>query len=421
MLIYRIFIWLYPRIVWVLRFFNPKARLWVSGRKGIFQKLSAAFHRNNKPVIWMHCASLGEFEQGRPLLEEMRKQYPQHCILLTFFSPSGYEVRKNYEGADHVFYLPIDSPANASRFFNIVQPSLVVFIKYEFWYYYLNEAKQRNIPLLLVSGIFRSSQLFFKWYGGVHRKMLSFFSFLFVQHETSARLLENIGYQKTVIVSGDTRFDRVISIASDQKPIHAIESFCGQHTVVVAGSTWTEDDEELDHFANTYSSIKFIVAPHDIYKERLDECLSLYKHSMLYSSYEKRLNAGETIPPDLNVLIIDNMGMLSRLYLYATVAYIGGGFGEDGIHNTLEAAVYYKPVVFGPEYEKFLEAVELVERGGAFCVDDALELEEILKELLEKTNAYKTAAKIAGDYVQEKAGATKQVMEFIQENRLLIS
>jgi 3-deoxy-D-manno-octulosonic-acid transferase len=170
MLVYRLFILLYPKIVWLLRFTNPKAKLWLSGRSGVFKKLAAAFHKNNRPVIWMHCASLGEFEQGRPVLESLRKKYPSHCILLTFFSPSGYEIRKNYDGADHIFYLPMDSPSNASRFLNIVQPSLVLFVKYEFWYYYLNETKQRNIPLLLVSGIFRKNQLFFKWYGGMHRK-----------------------------------------------------------------------------------------------------------------------------------------------------------------------------------------------------------------------------------------------------------
>ncbi len=421
MLIYRIFIWLYPKVAWLLGFTNQKANAWVEGRKGLFKKLSAAFHKNTSPVIWMHCASLGEFEQGLPVLQSLKQQYPGHSVLLTFFSPSGYEVRKNYKGVDHVFYLPMDSPSHASRFLNIVQPSLVLFVKYEFWYYYLHEAKQRNIPLLLVSGIFRKDQLFFKWYGGINRKMLSFFSYFFVQNQASALLLQSLGYKEQVMISGDTRFDRVISIANNFEPLNTIDHFCKDKISIVAGSTWTEDDEELDHFANTNPSIKFIIAPHAIEEERLKECLLLYKHSMLYSVYEKALQTGTNIPADVNVLIIDNMGMLSRLYHYATICYIGGGFGDDGIHNVLEAAVYNKPVVFGPEYDKYFEADDLLDAGGAFSIEDALELEKILHQLLENKNMYNTAAKAAGEYVRGHAGAAAKVMQYIQENRLLIS
>lgn len=419
MIAYRLFIFLYPKIVWLLRFTNPKAKLWVAGRKGVFKKLSVAFHKNNKPVIWMHCASLGEFEQGRPVLETLRKKYPSHCLLLTFFSPSGYEIRKNYEGVDYVFYLPMDSPSHASRFLNIVQPSLVLFVKYEFWYYYLQEAKQRNIPLLLVSGIFRKDQLFFKWYGHAHRKMLSFFTCLFVQNNQSASLLKSIGYEENVVLSGDTRFDRVISIANDFEQIATIDTFCKDQPTIVAGSTWTDDDEELDHFANTNPSVKFIIAPHDIGTDRLKECLQLYKHSILYSDYEKALQQGRSVPADINVIIIDNMGMLSRLYRYASICYVGGGFGDDGIHNVLEAAVYSKPVVFGPVYDKFFEAEELLDCEGAFSVADALELEALLKDLLKKETLYHSAATAAGRYVRDHSGATGHVMKFIQENRLL--
>lgn len=421
MLIYRIFIWLYPKFAWLLGFSNRKARLWTQGRRGIFKKLSAAFHKNTSPVIWMHCASLGEFEQGSPVLESLRKQYPDHCIVLTFFSPSGFEVKKNYTGSDHVFYLPMDSAANANRFYNIVQPSLVLFVKYEFWYYYLSEAKQRNIPLVLISGIFRKDQLFFKWYGSVNRKMLSFFSYLFVQNQASAELLQSIGYTDQVMISGDTRFDRVISIANGFESIPVVDHFCKGQTTIVAGSTWTEDDEELDHYANTNPSIKFIIAPHDIEEERLKECLSLYKHSMLYSAYEKAQHAGKAIPAGTNVLIIDNMGMLSRLYHYATICYVGGGFGDDGIHNILEAAVYSKPVVFGPVYDKYFEADGLLDEGGAFTIGDALELENLLKEFLGSKEFYDSAAEAAGKYVRDHAGATQKAMKYIQENRLLIS
>ena len=421
MLFYRIFIWLYPKLAWLLGFSNKKARMWEIGRRSIFKHLAAAFHKNQAPVIWMHTASLGEFEQGLPVLENLRKQYPEHILLLTFFSPSGYEIRKNHPGVDHIFYLPIDSPSNANRFLNIVQPSLILFVKYEFWYYYLQEAKHRNIPLLLVSGIFRKDQSFFYWYGGIYRKMLSFFSQLFVQNESSSTLLQTIGLEEQVMISGDTRFDRVIAIAQKFEPISLIEKFCGSSAVIVAGSTWTEDDEELDHFANTHPNSKFIIAPHDIDEDRLKECLSLYKNAILYSAYEKAMNTGESIPQHTHVLIMDNMGMLSRLYRYATICYVGGGFGDDGIHNILEPAVFGKPVIFGPEYDKYFEADELLDCGGAFCIEDALELEKCLQDLLDNKEMYTAAANASGEYVRTKAGATGKVMKYIQENRLLIS
>ena len=418
---YLLFTWLYPKIAWVLSFSNQKAGLWLEGRKGLFEKLEKAFTNNTQPVIWMHCSSLGEFEQGLPVLENIRSQYPGYRILLTFFSPSGYEIRKNYAGVDDVFYLPMDSLKNAKRFFNIVNPSLILFVKYEYWYFYLHQAKQRNIPLLLVSGIFRRSQPFFKWYGGFHRKILSLFSFLFIQNIESAELLKGIGLQKQVVISGDTRFDRVINIAQRFTPIDLIEKFCNHHPTLIAGSTWTDDDEELDHFANIHPQIKCIIAPHDIEKERLDECLLLYKHSILFSEYQKNSEEGKNISDNINVLIIDNMGMLSKLYHYATVCYIGGGFGDDGIHNALEAAVYGKPVVFGPVYDKYIEAGELIEYGGAFSIDDALELETLLEELFNDKATWNTAASASAQYVIDKAGATAKLMNYIQENRLLIN
>lgn len=421
MLLYRLFIWLYPIIARLMGLGNAKARLWVAGRKKLFEQLSSAFYKNPHPVIWIHCASLGEFEQGLPVLEGLKKSYPRHQILLTFFSPSGYEVRKNYPGANHIFYLPMDSPGHAERFLDIVQPSLVIFIKYEFWFYYLKEIRNRDIPLLLVSGIFRADQPFFKWYGSLHRKMLTAFSWLLVQNETAAQLLQSIGQTNNVIISGDTRFDRVITIAERFEQIPVIETFSGSYPTVVAGSTWTEDDEELNHFANSRPETRWIIAPHVIEAERLEECLQLYKHSMLFSAYEDALAKKEPIPADLNVLIIDNMGMLSRLYHYATIAYVGGGFGDDGIHNILEAAVYRIPVVFGPVYDKYAEAEEMIDQGGAFVIEDALELEKLLQELLQKKEMYTIAARAAGNYVKTKAGATEKVLQVIQEKRLLTS
>ena len=413
--IYLFFIRLYPLVVQLVGLSNAKARLWVAGRKDIFKKLNGVFTGNQQPVVWMHCASLGEFEQGKPVLEKLRNENPAAKILLTFFSPSGYEIRKDYKGADWIFYLPMDSPSNAKRFLDLVQPQLIVFVKYEFWYYYLTEAKQRAIPLLLVSGIFRDKQSFFKWYGGFYRQMLYCFTHFFVQNNHSAQLLASIGIRANVTISGDTRFDRVIDIATHFTPISLIEQFIGNHPVIVAGSTWTDDDEELDHYANTHPGTRFIIAPHDIGESRIKECLALYRNAVLFSELIK---TGVTEEKN-HILIIDNIGLLSRLYHYATVCYVGGGFGNDGVHNVLEAAVYNKPVVIGPVYEKFVEAIGLVEAGGAFSIENALELEQTCDQLMEQGEYYQEACTNAGRFVQEYAGATSAVMDYIQKNRLL--
>lgn len=375
-------------------------------------------NRDPAPRIWVHCSSLGEFEQGRPIIEALKASYPGYKILLTFFSPSGYEVQKDYKGADYIYYMPMDSFVTANRFYNAVQPRLVVFIKYEFWYFYLSEAAKRKIPLLLVSGVFRSTQPFFKTWGGFHRSMLRCFTHLFVQTKEAAELLKEIDITN-VSISGDTRFDRVLQIAANPTNYKAIDTFCTGKKVLVAGSTWTDDDEELDHYANARSDYRFIIAPHDIGEERLKECDTLYKCSMRYSVYTKKIEAGEKINAAINTLIIDNIGMLKHLYAYATVCYVGGGFGGDGVHNVAEAAVYFKPVVFGPVYDKFVEAVGLVEEEGAFDVQDALELEQQLDELFTNQALYKKACNNAGNYIKTRAGATSQVMAYIQEKRLL--
>lgn len=364
----------------------------------------------------MHCASLGEFEQGRPVLEALREQYPGHKFLLTFFSPSGYEVRKDYKGADLIAYLPMDSKANAMKFINMVNPKLVLWVKYEYWYYYLTALKKKQVPVLLISGIFRPDQPFFKWYGRLHQYMLESFSQLFVQNDASKQLLNNIGFKK-VTVNGDTRFDRVVEIAAGFRAIPAIEAFCGNHRVIVAGSTWDADEEELDHYANTYPELRFIIAPHEIDEPHLHDIEQLFKHCIRFSEWSKTMKAD----PSINTLIIDNIGMLSKLYHYATITYIGGGFGKDGVHNVLEAAVYGKPVVFGPVYDKFIEAAELVETGGGISIETALELEEVFNELLEDSITYEKAATAAARYVASKTGATNAVTAYIQENRLLTS
>ena len=411
---YIIFIKVYPLIAALLSPFNNKAKLWLKGRRKIFENIDAAITDKTTKKIWMHCASLGEFEQGRPLLEKFKELYPGYKLVLTFFSPSGYEVQKNSTIADYIFYLPIDSSRNAKKFLDLVQPSLIVFVKYEYWYYYLKESNNRKIPLLLVSGIFLPEFSFFKWYGNMRREMLRFFTHFFVQTGNSKQLLETVDI-KNVSVSGDTRFDRVLEIVTETKSFPELERFINNTKTIVAGSTWTDDDEVLDHFANAHPELKFIIAPHDIEKERLKECIKLYKHSILYSDY---INNPSAAREKINTLIIDNIGTLKFLYRYATICYVGGGFG-NGIHNVLEAAVYYKPVVFGPAYEKFSEAIELIDKGGAFDVEDAIELEEQLNELLSDEKFCSEASNIAGDYVKNHSGATDAIMKYIQENRLL--
>ena len=412
---YNIFLFLYRIGVRVAALWNGKAKKWVRGRQDIFSKLELAFKDNNRPVVWMHCSSLGEFEQGRPVLEALRVQYPSHLFLLTFFSPSGYEVRKDYPGADHIFYLPMDSRLNAKRFVDLAKPSLVLWIKYDYWYYYLSTLKKRGVPLLLVSGVFLPNMTFFKWYGRLHRYMLDCFTHLFIQTPESAELLKPLSFLKHVTVAGDTRFDRVVQIASQFQRIEPIEQFCQGATTIVAGSTWVEDDEELDHYANAHPEIKFIIAPHEIDEERLEEMEKLYKRSIRFSTFKNNT----LLPIDTNVLLIDNIGMLSKLYHYATITYVGGAFGEAGVHNVLEAAVYGKPVVFGPAYDWYVEAVDLVEREAAFTVESAVELEELFNDLLADQQWLKETGDAAKEYVFSKTGATQMIVGYVQENRLL--
>lgn len=363
----------------------------------------------------MHCASLGEFEQGRPVLEEIKNKYPAYKIVVSFFSPSGYEIRKNYPGADTIIYLPIDNLNNAKKLIAAINPSLVIWVKYEYWYYYLTELKKRNIPVILVSGIFRETQPFFKWYGGIWKIMLGCFQQLFVQNESSKKLLSKIGIEKNVSVTGDTRFDRVIAIADKKEPVKFIIGFVGGKQVLVAGSSWEDDEIELIHYVKAHPEIKFIIAPHEIDKESMEDVKKEFTNSIFYSELE----TGILVPENINVLIIDNIGMLSRLYQYADITYVGGGFRKDGIHNILEAAVYRKPVIFGPVYEKFAEARDLVEAGGAFTINNALELEALLDRLFKNKIELEKTCKIAGDYVHSKKGATQKIMDYVTENRLL--
>jgi len=402
--------------------FNTKARLGVQGRKNVFSQIKTTAAATSEQVVWMHCASLGEFEQGRPLLESLKQHYPHITIVLTFFSASGYEVMKNYKGADHIYYLPMDSSSNAKRMIDALNPTLVLWVKYEFWYYYLHELKNRGIPVLLISGIFWSTHSFFQWYGKIWRQMLFCFKHLFVQNETSKVLLAGIGFTENVSVTGDTRFDRVIEIAEQFETLPLIEQFCGDSNVLVAGSTWEDDEAELTHYVRANPQIKFIIAPHEIDAANLKDVKKEFPDSIFYSALVN--NQQQTINKQVktpHILIIDNVGMLSRLYQYADVTYVGGAFGADGVHNVLEAAVYGKPVIFGPEYEKYSEAIGLVGCGGGITIENALELESTLNELWNDETLLTTKGKASKNYVYANKGASKKIIQFIQENRLLTS
>ena len=405
LLLYNLFISLYQISARILALFSPKAKKWVQGRKNWKNHLASV--PSGKPLIWMHCASLGEFEQGRPVFENLKEQYPDHYFLLSFFSPSGYEAKKDYSRADRVIYLPFGKRKTVESFLNIIQPKIVVWVKYEYWYHYLKLLYERNIPVFLISAIFRPSQPFFKFYGSLHRKMLNFFRHLFVQDEASKSLLTNILPQEKITVCGDTRFDRVIQIADAFNPLKEIEDFINNRTVIVAGSAWQEDIEVLDHFANTRKDICFIIAPHETDLETVVAIKALIPAAIPYSVYIK-------IRETSNVLVIDNIGMLSKLYHYAHICYIGGGFG-NGIHNTTEAAVYGKPLVFGPAYRKFREARDLVKLRAAFPVQSALEFEAVLEELLENEELNKNACKAAHQYVMSQRGATEKIMKVLLE------
>jgi 3-deoxy-D-manno-octulosonic-acid transferase len=421
---YNCFIALYAAGLRLAAFWNPKARLWVKGRVGLFKKLSDRVSQlpNDKhhQRIWMHCASLGEFEQGRPVLEKLKGKYPEAVIIVSFFSPSGYEIRKNYALADIVCYLPLDTPGNAKQFVDIIKPTLVLWIRYEFWMHYLEELKRRNIPLLLVSGLLRDPAYFAGFYNTYRRKLYSAFTHFFVQTEDSAILFRNMGFEDRVSVSGDTRFDRVIEIADQFEAVVPVAAFCEGHRVLAAGSTWTEDEEELTHYVRANNDIRFIIAPHETDIENIRDVQKEFPRSVLYSELAAAGNTGKP-PGDINTLIIDNVGMLSRLYHYADITYVGGGFGDDGLHNILEAAVYGKPVFFGPVYDRHYEAVDMEAAGGAVSVENALELEAKLNELWNDAALLKQRGEAAKSYIYRNAGATEHILSYIYRNRLLTS
>jgi len=401
LLIYNLFLRIYLILILISSFFNKKAKKWIAGRKNnnVVQSPSS---------FWFHFASLGEFEQGRPVLEKMRQLHPDQKIVITFFSPSGYEVRKNTPLADYVYYLPLDTLKNAREFIDNINPTLAVFTKYEYWYHYFNELNKRQIPLYVISGIFRPKQIFFKWYGGLHRKMLGFVTRFFVQDEQSKVLLKTVGINN-VTVSGDTRFDRVWENAQSPKQLAVIEKFKAGKPIFIGGSTWPKDEELIASLIPIYSDWKFIIAPHEIGEAKIQALLKL-------TPQEKAIRFSEindsSVLDNYTVLIIDNIGMLSSLYQYGDIAFIGGGFGA-GIHNILEAAAFGLPVIFGPRYQKFKEARDVVEKQLGFSVINEEELKEVA-DILIADSAYRTeTGKKIQAYVKANTGATQKFLEVI--------
>ncbi len=402
LLIYNCLLQIYLILILISSFFNKKAKKWLKGRKN-------ANFRPEQNSIWFHFASLGEFEQGRPVLEKIRLLKPDNVIIITFFSPSGYEIRKNTPLADRVYYLPLDSRKNACKFIDTIKPEIAIFTKYEYWYHYFNELHQRQIPLYIISGVFNPKQIFFKWYGGLHRKILSFVTHFFLQDAESVKLLLNIGINK-VSISGDTRFDRVYENAKNIQPISLIEKFKNNKPIFIGGSTWPEDEKLITALVSFYPSWKFIIAPHEITEEKILTLLSSLPQgkTVRFSAIKN----GNTPISNFKILIIDNIGMLSSLYQYGDVAFIGGGFGA-GIHNTLEAAAFGLPVIFGPNYSKFNEAKDIIDQKLGFSIHNEKDLLEVTDKLL-LDNAYREKKSLnIKAYVKANTGATEMILKAI--------
>lgn len=412
---YNIFLWLYRVGIYLASFFNAKARLWIKGRVLIFPKIRKDLKGIQGKVVWMHAASLGEYEQGKPVLKRLLAEYPDITPVISFFSPSGYEVIKKKNEFPHTYYLPMDSVINVQQWMSIVNPSLVVWVKYEYWYFYLRAIRRRNIPLIMVSGIYRRNQPFFKWYGGLYRDMLRAFSHFFVQNEPSKRYLSTLIEKDKITMSGDTRCDRVIEIAEGFTPISLIEDFCKEHRVIVCGSTWEEDEEVWIHYINKMQQLRFIIAPHEIDPSNIQAVKARFTNAITYTEYQ---TAGNN-PGNRNCLIVDNIGMLSRLYHYADITYVGGGFGDSGLHNILEAAVYGKPVIFGPVFYRNFEAEEMIECGGAISINTALELEQTVDNLLENEGLLSQKGISAREYIYKNAGASEKIINFIRKENYL--
>lgn len=405
--LYNIVLLLASQVVKILALFSPKIKLFVDGRKTVFQTLSSKINPGDK-TIWFHAASLGEFEQGLPVMEKIKAEFPNHKIVVTFFSPSGYEVRKNNTIADVTVYLPLDTKSNAKQFLKVVHPDLVFFIKYEYWPNYLNELKKTNTKTYLISGIFRKKQAFFQWYGGFYRNALKAFDYFFVQNESSKLLLQELGFNN-VKISGDTRFDRVVAILERDNSLDFIKQFKNDTTTIVIGSSWPKDEALLVNYINqTNENVKFIIAPHNIKTEQILELKnSISKKTILFSEKE---NADLSV---YDVLIVDTIGILTKIYSYADIAYVGGGFGNPGVHNILEPATFGIPIVVGPNFSHFAEAVALVHQEGCVSIANQNELNDAFANLILNEDVRHEKGHICSTFVQMNKGATDVILKQI--------
>lgn len=405
--LYNLIIILASQVVKLVALFSPKVKLFVNGRKEVFPILQNKLSPNDK-TIWFHAASLGEYEQGLPVIEKIKVQFPNHKIVVTFFSPSGYEVRKNNTVADATVYLPLDTKSNAQKFIKTINPELVFFIKYEYWPNYLNELKKLQIKTYLISGIFREKQAFFKWYGGFYRNALKTFDFFFVQNESSKNLIQSIGFNN-VKISGDTRFDRVVSILERDNSLDFIEQFKDNKTTIVIGSSWSKDENLLVNYINNSSDhIKFIIAPHNIKSEQIANLKSQITKSTILFSEKNNIDLS-----NFNVLIIDTIGILTKIYSYADIAYVGGGFGNPGVHNILEPATFGIPIIIGPNYSHFVEAIALVHQEGCVSISNQKELNEAFDNLIFNEDIRHEKGHICSTFVQMNKGATAIILNHI--------
>ncbi|MBL7916109.1 MAG: 3-deoxy-D-manno-octulosonic acid transferase [Bacteroidia bacterium] len=407
-LLYLVAVKLYAFAIVIASLFNKKAAQWVSGRKNWKSKIASVLKPGEKRLLF-HCASFGEFEQGKPVLEALKNHYPQHKIVLTFFSPSGYENKKNDPLADYVFYLPVDGPFNSKNFIELIQPEMAFFVKYDFWHYYIKTFKDKKIPVYFVSSIFRPTQIFFQWYGKFFDKMLRRVTHFFVQNQGSLELLYKNSIPQ-VTVTGDTRFDRVFEASQHPKPLPEIETFKGKHKLFVAGSTWGADEQLVAALIpDLESDYKIIVVPHEIKETKISKLkILLGNEAIRYTEWDKKQTSAR-------ILIIDNMGMLASIYQYADLVYIGGGFGK-GIHNILEAAVYGTPIIFGPKYKKFREADELVHWKGAFSINNERGLRDKVFELIHEPGRIDKIKEINTRYINNNKGATNLIINYLKMN-----
>ena len=417
--LYNVLVHLVGFLLKIIANFNPKMKLFVEGRKNVFEQIKQNIASSDK-TIWFHAASLGEFEQGIPVMEKIKIKFPNHKIIVTFFSPSGFEVRKNNSIAYVTIYLPLDTEHNAKQFLDLVHPQMVFFIKYEYWPNYLNELKKRQIKTYLISGILRENQVFFKWYGSFYRKCLTTFDFFFVQNDSSKKLLQSLGYQN-VKISGDTRFDRVVSILERDNLLDFIEEFKDNTTTIVIGSSWPKDEELLVNFINNSTEkLKFIIAPHNIKSEQILELQkSITKKTILFSDYSNSERSGHDLSlKAYDVFIINTIGLLTKIYSYADIAYVGGGFGNPGVHNILEPATFGIPILIGPNYAHFAEAIALVNMEGCVSISNQNELNETLSTLISNEDIRHEKGHICSTFVQMNKGATEVILNHIENVNL---